>query len=53
MCCCGCRGGHYQHEYRGRRFFTRQEQAKELEEYADELKKEVAAVEEQIKELKG
>jgi hypothetical protein len=51
MCqCCGC-GGHGHHGYRGRRFFTRDERAKDLEEYADELKKELAAVEEQIKDL--
>jgi len=35
-----------------RRFFTRDERAKVLEEYVGELKKELAAVEEQIKELK-
>jgi hypothetical protein len=54
MCCCGCGcgGRHDHHGYRGRRFFTREERAKDLEEYADELKKELAAVEEQIKELK-
>jgi len=53
MChCCGCRG-HDHHGYRRRRFFTRDEKAKELEEYADELKKELVAVEEQIRELKG
>ena len=33
-------------------FFTREERAIELEEYAGELKKELTAVEEQIKELK-
>lgn len=53
MCCCGSRGGcHGHHGYPGRRFFTREEQAKELEGYADELKKELAAVEEQLKEVK-
>jgi hypothetical protein len=52
MCqCCGC-GGHGHDGYRGRRFFTRDERAKDLEEYADELKKELAAVEEQINDLK-
>jgi hypothetical protein len=35
-----------------RRFFTRDERGEDLEEYAGELKKELAAVEEQIKELK-
>jgi hypothetical protein len=54
MCGCGCGCGrrHEHHGYRGRRFFTREERGKDLEEYADELKKELAAVEEQIKELK-
>ena len=51
-CGCGCGGRHEHHRYRGRRFFTREERGKDLEEYADELKKELAAVEEQIKELK-
>lgn len=52
MCrCCGC-GEHHHDGYRGRRFFTREERVKDLEEYADEVKKELAAVEEQIKELK-
>jgi len=51
MCQCGCREGHH-HGYRGRRFYTKDERAKDLEEYAEELKKEVAAVEEQLKELK-
>jgi hypothetical protein len=51
-CGCGCGGRHEHHGYRGRRFFTREERTKDLEEYADELKKELAAVEEQIKELK-
>jgi len=51
-CGCGCGGPHDHHGYRGRRFFTKEERAKDLEEYKDELKKELAAVEEQIKELK-
>jgi hypothetical protein len=51
-CGCGCGGRHGHHEYRGRRFFTKEERVKDLGEYADELKKELAAVEEQIKELK-
>ena len=51
MCCCCCRGGDH-HGYRGRRFYTREERVKDLEEYADELKKDLAAVEEQINELK-
>lgn len=52
MCQCCCGGEHHHHEYRGRRFFTREERLKDLEEYADEVKKELAAVEGQIKELK-
>jgi hypothetical protein len=52
MCQCCCGGEHHHHGCRGRRFFTREERVKDLEEYADELKKELAAVEEQIKELK-
>jgi hypothetical protein len=52
MCCCGYHEAHHQHGYRGTRFFTREERAKELEEYAGELKKELTAVEEQIKGLK-
>jgi hypothetical protein len=52
MCQCCCGGEHHHHGYRGGRFFTREERVKDLEEYADEVKKELAAVEEQIKELK-
>jgi len=52
MCQCCCGGDHHHHGCRGRRFFTREERVKDLEEYADELKKELGAVEEQIKELK-
>jgi hypothetical protein len=52
MCqCCGC-GGHHHHRYRSRRFFTREERAKDLEEYVEDLRKELAAVEEQLRELK-
>jgi hypothetical protein len=35
----------------GRRFLTREEKIRELENYAEELKKELSAVEEKIKEL--
>jgi hypothetical protein len=53
MCqCCGCGGHHHHHGYRGRRFFTREERAKDLEEYSEDLRKELAAVEEQLRELK-
>ncbi|MEM1994119.1 MAG: hypothetical protein QXW32_01375 [Nitrososphaerales archaeon] len=54
MCCCcscGCEHGH--HHRRFRRFLTKEEHIKELEEYLDELKKEIAAVETHLKELKG
>ena len=37
----------------GRRFLTKDEKIKRLESYVEELKKELAAVEEQIKELKS
>ncbi len=36
-----------------RRFLTKEEQIKQLEEYAEELKKELEAVNEHIEELKG
>jgi len=36
-----------------RRFLTKQEKIKRLEEYAEELKKENAAVEDKIKEMKS
>jgi hypothetical protein len=52
MCQCCCGGEHHHDGCRGGRFFTREERVKDLEEYADEVKKELAAVEEQIKELK-
>ena len=42
--CCG-----HQH---GRRFLTKEEKIKQLENYAEELKKEIAAVGERIKELR-
>jgi hypothetical protein len=37
----------------GRSFLTKEEKIKQLENYAEELKKEVAAVNERIKELKS
>jgi hypothetical protein len=57
MCChCGCGPRHHGegHE-RGhdRRFLTKAEKAEKLNSYAEELRKELAAVEEHIKELKG
>lgn len=49
--CSSSLGGHTQHH--GRRFFTKEEKIKHLEKYTEELKKEIAAVEERIKELKS
>jgi hypothetical protein len=37
----------------GRHFLTKEEKTKLLENYAEELKKEIAAVEERIKELRS
>ncbi len=57
-CCCGpfrgeeghgCEEGH-RHT---RRFLTKAEKAEKLKNYAEELKKEVTAVEEHIKELES
>jgi hypothetical protein len=45
MCCHG--------QPHGRRFLTKQEKIKRLEEYAEELKKEMVAVEEKINEMKS
>ncbi len=61
MCChCGCGPrhhgeGHEEGHERGhdRRFLTKAEKAEKLNSYAEELRKELAAVEEHIKELKG
>jgi len=49
---CGCGVNHHEHGgFHVRRFLTREEKIKKLESYTDELKKELAAVEERIKEL--
>ena len=62
---CGC-GGHHQrhedhcgcgmhgegHDYR-RRFLTKAEKMEKLKSYADELKNELKAVEEKIKEMQS
>jgi hypothetical protein len=37
----------------GRRFLTKEEKIKQLENYAEELKKEIAAVNERVKELRS
>ena len=44
----GCHG-----ELHGRHILTKAEKIKRLEDYAEELKKEMAAVEERIKEMKS
>lgn len=50
MCCCSmeeCNHSHF------RRFLTKEEQIKQLEEYSEELELELKAVKEHIKELKS
>lgn len=49
---CGCEPPMCCHGH-GRRFLTKEEKIKKLENYAEELKKEIAAVDERIKELKS
>ena len=51
-CCCGLHGHEQGHTYR-KRFLTKTEKVEKLKNYAEELKKELAAVEEHIKELSG
>ena len=56
---CGCgHHGHHGHECGGyggihRRFISRKERIKQLEEYAESLRDELAGVEEELKELSG
>jgi len=51
---CGCGSHHHKEEHGyGRRFLTKAERVEKLRSYAEELKKELAAVEEHIKELSG
>jgi len=51
-CCCG--PPHHERKHRhGRRFLTKAEKVEKLKSYAEELKKELAAVEEHIKELRS
>jgi hypothetical protein len=62
---CGCGGHHQRHEDRcgcgmhghghehRRRFFSKAEKIEKLKNYADELKKELKAVEEKIKEMQA
>lgn len=53
MCCrCGCGCGADNHEEgHGRQFLTKAEKSEKLKNYAEELKKELQAVQEHIKEL--
>lgn len=50
-CDCGCHGE--SHGHHKRRFLTKAEKIERLQNYAEELKKELAAVQERIKELEG
>jgi iron uptake system EfeUOB component EfeO/EfeM len=51
---CSCNASMCFHgQHHGRRFLTKEEKIKQLETYADELKKEIAAVNERITELKS
>jgi len=59
-CGCGCGSSHHGEEHEeghgnshGRRFLTKAEKAEKLKSYAEELRKELTAVEERIKELKS
>jgi len=47
---CGCGMHGHEHGYR-RRFLTKAEKSEKLKKYAEDLKKELKAVEEKIKEL--
>jgi uncharacterized Zn finger protein (UPF0148 family) len=49
---CGCSTHGHEQGYR-RRFLTKAEKAEKLKSYAEELRKELTAVEEHIKELKS
>ena len=49
-CMCGCMSPHKK-EGSGRRFLTKTERKERLKSYAEELKKELTAVQEQIEEL--
>ncbi|NWG10694.1 DUF5320 domain-containing protein [Candidatus Bathyarchaeota archaeon] len=53
-CSCGCREWHHGHKRFGvRRFLTKDEKIKKLENYAEDLRKELTAVQERVKELKS
>ena len=49
---CGCGRHGHEHGYR-RRFLTTAEKTEKLKNYAEELKKELEAVEEKIKEMQS
>lgn len=57
---CGCAVPHqhhhrhhrHQHLHRHRHFLTKEERAEKLESYAEELRKELGAVEQRIKDLR-
>ena len=51
-CCCG-RPSHGRGHRQGQRFLTKAEKTEKLKSYAEELKKELTAVEEHIEELTG
>jgi hypothetical protein len=55
MCgACDCESHHHEERYcQGRRFLTKAERLEKLKKYAEELRKELTAVEEHIKELKS
>jgi hypothetical protein len=50
---CGCEMIGCHGELHGRRILTKEEKIKRLEDYAEELKKEMAAVEERIREMRN
>jgi len=52
-CGCGCESHHHEGHGFGRRFLTKTERLENLKKYAEELRKELTAVEEHIKELKS
>ena len=53
-CSCGCESHHHEERHGfGRRFLTKTERLENLKKYAEELRKELTAVEEHIKELKS
>jgi len=51
-CCCGLPYQEREHGH-GRRFLTKAEKVEKLKKYAEELRKELSAVEEHIKELQS